>query len=401
MMPSGGLASVRVAPTKASRASSSPVSIQSGVPPASSTAGASSSRFAASRIAAVATATHSTAPTSLAIRHWLATTSAVSSIFAAGISPPSRRLLPIRVNARWVTISRSLPLRRSATSSRVVLLPMSMQARTTRTVASGVLHDDAFEHVPDMVAGVDSLLQALSAATEAQLGVRGILELPEQAGDHERGLLTDVDGVVADALDAAGHEHHVHRPLALVRVVTQLEGELEAVAVQPVDLVVLADQILGERDVPALEGLLAHHNLPAGLLAHLGDVAEHALVRRRLVSGEGHQLGDVHALVAHPLHALDHMEDRRHEPEIGRHRRLQRQERQEALVDLQVAAVEPVVVLDHHASELDVLVRDRLQGSFERLDHHVEPAECLALEPRELFPELCACLGHQPNFPLT
>src|SRR4051794_6791824 len=66
----------------------------------------------------------------------------------------------MRVNARCVTSSRSLPPWRSATSSRVVLLPMSMQARTTGP-CSGLRHDDALEHVPDMVAGVDRLLQPL------------------------------------------------------------------------------------------------------------------------------------------------------------------------------------------------------------------------------------------------
>jgi hypothetical protein len=59
----------------------------------------------------------------------LATTSAVSAIFSAGIAPPASTLFPIRVNARWVTSSRSCPLPVSATSSLVVLLPMSMQAQ--------------------------------------------------------------------------------------------------------------------------------------------------------------------------------------------------------------------------------------------------------------------------------
>ena len=38
----------------------------------------------------------------------------------------------MRVKARWVTSSRRLPFPASATSSRVVLLPMSMQAQIKR-----------------------------------------------------------------------------------------------------------------------------------------------------------------------------------------------------------------------------------------------------------------------------
>ena len=126
-MPSAGVASVRAAPTKARRASSSPDSTVIGIPPAASTASASSSRLGAPRIAAVATVTISPAPASRAMRAWLATTSAVSAIFSAGMAPPLERLFPMRVKARSVTSSRRRPSSTSATSSLVVLLPMSMQ----------------------------------------------------------------------------------------------------------------------------------------------------------------------------------------------------------------------------------------------------------------------------------
>ena len=118
-----------MAPTKDSRASSSPDRMLSSIPPASWTALTSSSRLRAVRIAAVATATMSFAPTSPATAACVRTTSAVSAIFSAGITLPLPRLLPMRVKARCVTSSRSRPSPASATSSRVVLLPMSMQAQ--------------------------------------------------------------------------------------------------------------------------------------------------------------------------------------------------------------------------------------------------------------------------------
>ena len=82
----------------------------------------------------------------------------------------------------------------------MVLLPMSMQAK----------------------------IKGCQRTAARNLGVRGVLELAEQAGDHEGGLLADVHRVVADPLDAARDEHHVHRPLARVGVVADLEREVEA-----------------------------------------------------------------------------------------------------------------------------------------------------------------------------
>ena len=61
--------------------------------------------------------------------------------------------------------------------------------------------------------------------------VRRVRELTEKTGHDERRLLADVDRVVADALDRARAHHHVHRPLARVRVVSDLDREPEDLAV--------------------------------------------------------------------------------------------------------------------------------------------------------------------------
>ena len=70
-------------------------------------------------------------------------------------------------------------------------------------------------------------------------------------------------------------------------------------------------------------------------------------------------------------------------------------------MDLQVAAVNPVVVGDDHRGQLDVLVADRLQGSVKLLHDKIQPAQDLLLEAFELFAKLVAGLLHQPNFPVT
>src|SRR5829696_3483307 len=115
-----------------------------------------------------------------------------------------------------------------------------------------------------------------SSSGGSELRVRGVLELPEQAGDDEGGLLADVDCVIPDPLDVAAHEHHVHGPLAPVGLVSELERVVEDLPVEAVDLVILTNQILSHLDVAPLEGLTALGYLLAGLYAHALDEIEHA-----------------------------------------------------------------------------------------------------------------------------
>ena len=81
---------------------------------------------------------------------------------------------------------------------------------------------------------------------------------------------------------------------------------------------------------------------------------------------------------------LDEVQQRGDEPQVARHGRLARQQGEDALVDLEVAAVEAVVVEDHHRGELDVLVLERLEHAVELLDDHVDSAESGLLEELEL-----------------
>ena len=63
-------------------------------------------------------------------------------------------------------------------------------------------------------------------------------------------------------------------------------------------------------------------------------------------------------------------------------------------MDLEVAAVDAVVVGDDHRGELHVLVADGLQRPVQLPDHEVEPAENLALQLLEVLAELVARLLH-------
>jgi hypothetical protein len=77
---------------------------------------------------------------------------------------------------------------------------------------------------------------------------------------------------------------------------------------------------------------------------------------------------------------LDHVQQRRDDPQVARDRSLERQQREDPLVDLEIAAVEPVVVLHDDRGELDVLVLERFEHALEGRSDHVESAERLLLE---------------------
>ena len=97
------------------------------------------------------------------------------------------------------------------------------------------------------------------------------------------------------------------------------------------------------------------------------------------------------------------MQQRRDDPQIAGDRRLAGEQRQHPLVDLEVAAVDPVVVGDDHPGQLDVLVADRLERAVELLDHEVEAAERLRLELLErlrgIGGESPASTASYPNLP--
>jgi nanoRNase/pAp phosphatase (c-di-AMP/oligoRNAs hydrolase) len=63
---------------------------------------------------------------------------------------------------------------------------------------------------------------------------------------------------------------------------------------------------------------------------------------------------------------------------------LKREQREDALVHLQVAPVDAVVVADHHLRELHVLVVERLEHPVELLHDQVEAAEGVIFELAQL-----------------
>src|SRR5947209_16208882 len=85
-------------------------------------------------------------------------------------------------------------------------------------------------------------------------GLGGVGELAKESRDDERHLLADVHRVVADPLQRAGDEDHVHRPLTRVVVLADLDRHAEDLAVEAVDVAILAHQVLREPHIATGEG---------------------------------------------------------------------------------------------------------------------------------------------------
>ena len=212
--------------------------------------------------------------------------------------------------------------------------------------------------------------------------MRGVLELAEQPGDHEGHLLADVDRVVADALQRSGDQHHHDRPLAAVVLVADLDRQLEALLFRLSTTSSWRTRSRARSTSRSAKARFACLIWSGPSCPSSTRLLQHALVGRRLVAGDRDQLGDVDALVAHPLHALHDVEQGRDQAQVGGDRRLRREQREDRLVDLQVAAIDDVVVGDHQLGQLDVLVPHRLHGPIERPDHEVQPIESAASSAR-------------------
>ena len=93
--------------------------------------------------------------------------------------------------------------------------------------------------------------------------------------------------------------------------------------------------------------------------------------------------------------AADDVQQRRDDPQVACDRRLACEQRQDALVYLHVAPVDPLILGDDDLGELDVVVADRLERAVQLLEHHPEALDRVALELPERFAELVAGLLHR------
>ena len=106
-------------------------------------------------------------------------------------------------------------------------------------------------------------------------------ELAQLARHQVGDLLADVDGVVADPLDAAGDHEHPQTILPLVRGVAQRQDVVDRLPVRPVDQVVEPVQRLGLLHVAVGERVERDPDHLLGADAHVLERALEAVVARR------------------------------------------------------------------------------------------------------------------------
>ena len=112
-----------------------------------------------------------------------------------------------------------------------------------------------------------------------------------------------------------------------------------------VDDLVELDQRLGLLEIALDERLHRRCDHAAGLVPHHGEVLEQ-LGRKPLVDEEPAQLRDVDALVADALQVLVHVDHGENKPQVDSDRRLAGEQRLDAVLHLEVDAVDGVIAGD-------------------------------------------------------
>ena len=108
-------------------------------------------------------------------------------------------------------------------------------------------------------------------------------------------------------------------------------------------------------------------------------------------------LGDVHRLVADALEIGVDLDDRTHQPQVGRDRILQREELDAQVVDLELELVDLRVAGGH----LDRQVGPALDQRRERIAHARLDELAHGVEPVGEAPQLLVKMAlHQPNLPV-
>ena len=124
-----------------------------------------------------------------------------------------------------------------------------------------------------------------------------------------------------------------------------------------------------------------------GTLAHVLDRPADRLVVDVQVAHQLRELRDGDAVVGHPLEMEVDPQHGQHEAEIDRDRRLAREQRLDAGLDLDVAPVDLVVEGDHLVGELVVAAGERVERRAERPEDEVALFLEAGLELRQLLGE--------------
>ncbi len=221
-------------------------------------------------------------------------------------------------------------------------------------------------------------------------------------GDHEDHVFGDVGGVVADAFQVPRDQDQIERRLDRRGILKHVGQQLaEDLRLERVELVVFIEHALRERRVAADECVerVAQHALRDH--RHLGDVDQP--LDRRVDRVAKRRLGDVDRQVADALEVGVDLHSRDDRAKIHGHRLIERQQREAALIDLDVQRIDWLVADQHAFDAAAIAGNQTLDGKthlfFREPTHFEQPR----LEMFELLLKMPDAFGtrHYPNRPVT
>src|SRR5207247_2154445 len=132
----------------------------------------------------------------------------------------------------------------------------------------------------------------------ARRWVRGVRELAKLCRQEVGGLLADVDGVVADALEGTGDDDHAEAVLPHLGVTAELQNALDDPPIRSIDELVEIDERLGACKIPVAERVECDPDHLLAARTHLLEAFDEARPRIYL-RDELRELCDGHAVVGH------------------------------------------------------------------------------------------------------
>jgi hypothetical protein len=155
-------------------------------------------------------------------------------------------------------------------------------------------------------------------------GDRSVGELAALGGENERDLLGDIDGVIRDTLETPGDQDVPESQLVLVWIALGRERGLEHLAVELVDLVILHVDPQSDTEVAGSKRLHGVTQLRASKVSHREQLRCTAIATGRSARHIGQLLADKVELIGDKDAVVRNLDQREHEPQIARDRRLTR-----------------------------------------------------------------------------
>ena len=218
-------------------------------------------------------------------------------------------------------------------------------------------------------------------------------------------VLSDIGREIRHALEVAADEQQLERLRDGSRVGQHVrQQDAEDRVVKRVHLVVRTTNVTSELPVGPHEGVQRIREHPARPARHVLDLGGRRDARLRRHEALG-ALRDVHGVVAHPFEVARDLDRAHEEAQVARHRLLQGEQPDRALLDVQLEEVDLAVAADHGVGLRGVMAQQRVHREVDERLGLLGHGEQLGLEDRELVVKVAKAAGRfvrgaHPNLPV-